>query len=205
MEMDVEFLNVDGEHQHDLSVSSVSCKFAGELSINKLEGWLSEQIMGKGKDLFRYKGIFAVKGYERKFVYQGVHMMYSGSFSDVTWKEDEPRESRFVFIGRNLDREALEAGLNACKVPDVLRFAVGDVVRVWLKDASCGPQTCSSRSCGGGEWKRGKIIKLWDSGDPYCVQMEVPDENGKRKKWVPEDKDEFVQPVELAGEGCACE
>eukprot|EP00927_Polykrikos_kofoidii_P061091 TRINITY_DN55981_c0_g1_i1.p1 TRINITY_DN55981_c0_g1~~TRINITY_DN55981_c0_g1_i1.p1 ORF type:complete len:428 (-),score=104.00 TRINITY_DN55981_c0_g1_i1:314-1597(-) len=196
LEMDPAFLDIDGEHQHDASVSSVSCKFEGELSIDKVNRWIGELITGKGTDLFRYKGIFAVKGYDRKFVFQGVHMIFNGGFNELTWKEGETRESRFVFIGRNLDRESLVDGLKSCKVPDVLRFKVGDEVRVWLNDASCGPQTCSAQSCEAGEWKRCKILKLWDSGDPYCVELEVPDDKGKRKKWVPEDKDEFVRAAE---------
>lgn len=195
LQMDPGFLDIDGEHQHDSSVSSVSCKFEGELSINKLNSWIGEIVMDKGKDLFRYKGIFAVKGYERKFVFQGVHMMFNGSFNEVTWKENEDRESRFVFIGRNLDKEFLVGGIMQCKVPDVLRFGVGDKVRVWMK-AECGPQTCSVSTCGGGDWKRARILKLWDSGDPYCVELEVPDEEGKKKKWVPEDTENYVQAVE---------
>ena len=30
------------------------------------------------------------------------------------WRDDETRESRLVFIGRNLDRGALAAGLDSC-------------------------------------------------------------------------------------------
>ena len=31
-----------------------------------------------------------------------------------TWAEGEPRVNRMVFIGRNLDRKALEAGFRGC-------------------------------------------------------------------------------------------
>jgi G3E family GTPase len=30
------------------------------------------------------------------------------------WRADEPRSSRMVFIGRNLDEAALRAGFEAC-------------------------------------------------------------------------------------------
>jgi len=194
LQMDPGFLDVDAEHEHDASVSSVSSKFMGELSITKLNTWIGDQVMAKGTDLFRYKGVLAVKGYEQKFVFQGVHMIFNGSFSDMTWKADEPRESRFVFIGRNLDKEGLMAGLMDCKVPDVLRFTEGTEVRVWL-NSDGGPQTCSAEK-EEGEWKKVKILKLWDSGDPYCVELEVPDAEGKKKKWVREDTDEFVRALE---------
>eukprot|EP00913_Durusdinium_trenchii_P029117 g27300.t1 len=98
LKMDPEFLDTEGEHQHDQTVSSCSCKFEGELNVNKLQDW-----------------IFAVAG---------VHMLFSGGFSDNRWQADEVRESRFVFIGRNLDKEELLSQVKACKVGE-LRFKVG--------------------------------------------------------------------------------
>jgi hypothetical protein len=41
--------------------------------------------------------------------------------------KNETRESRFVFIGRNLDKPELSAGIEACKVGE-LRFKIGDRV-----------------------------------------------------------------------------
>merc|ERR1712217_355477 len=68
LEMDPEFLNTDGEHQHDATVSSVSVRFDGELNHQQLRMWISELQMNHGKDLFRYKGVLAVKGMPNKFV-----------------------------------------------------------------------------------------------------------------------------------------
>ena len=50
---------------------------------------------------------------ERKFVFQGVHMLFSGEPLEA-WGVDEVRESRLVFIGRNLKFEELDAGLRDC-------------------------------------------------------------------------------------------
>jgi G3E family GTPase len=50
---------------------------------------------------FRYKGVLAVMGHEEKFVFQGVHMLFDGNFSEC-WREGEKRESKFVFIGKDL-------------------------------------------------------------------------------------------------------
>ena len=88
LEMDPEFLDTEGEHEHDTSVSSHSCKFDGELNVNMLQTWISELIQTKSNDLFRYKGVLAVKGMEHKFVFQGVHMLFSGGFNRdiVAWK-----------------------------------------------------------------------------------------------------------------------
>lgn len=46
-------------------------------------------------------------------MFQGVHMIMDSDFAGP-WKPGEPRTSRFVFIGRELDREALRAGFQAC-------------------------------------------------------------------------------------------
>ena len=45
----------------------------------------------KGEDLFRYKGVLAVKGMDQKFVFQGVHMLFGGGFSSevAPWKEGD--------------------------------------------------------------------------------------------------------------------
>merc|ERR1711975_62343 len=108
--------------------------------------WISDIIQNKAADLFRYKGVLAVKGCSEKFVFQGVHMLFSGGFDKkVRWKKDETRECRFVFIGRNLDKEALKAGVMACVVKP-LRFNVGDIV-----EANMGER-----------WEKGKVLKQWD-------------------------------------------
>ena len=171
-----EFLtDLDAEHQHDDSISSVSVKFEGELMVKGLSNWVSELIQTKGADLFRYKGVMAVKGAETKFIFQGVGMLFTGGFSDFEWGPDEPRECRFVFIGRNLNKKELIDGVMACKVSGELRFKVGDKV---MAHAGKG-------------WTPGIIIKLWDEGNPYRIELE--DGEGTNV-WGPMDDDMFVKP-----------
>ena len=56
-----------------------------------------------GSELYRYKGIFAAKGMDAKFVFSGVHCFYSCDFvDDNPWKEGEQRECKFVIIGKNI-------------------------------------------------------------------------------------------------------
>ena len=175
LDMDPEFLDTDAEHEHDARVTSTSSKFEGELNVNKLQNWIGDLMRTKGEDLFRYKGVLAVKGMDEKFVFQGVHMLFGGDFSREIglWKEDEKRECRFVFIGRDLDHEALEEGLMACKA-EKLRFKVGDSVYANV-----------------GEFKKGRILKCWDQGNPYRVEIENEE---KSNVWVPIDSNEFVRP-----------
>ena len=118
VEMDEEFLNVDGEHQHDDSVTSVGIKMVGELDLGKLNGWLSTLLREKGQDIFRSKGILSVAGSDERYVFQGVHMLMGMSSSAEGnfegWKPGAPRENRFIFIGRNLNRNDLESGFRSC-------------------------------------------------------------------------------------------
>ena len=175
LEMDPEFLDTESEHEHDDRVTSTSSKFEGALNVNKLERWIGELMQTKGEDLFRYKGVLAVKGMDQKFVFQGVHMLFGGGFSSevAPWKEGETRECRFVFIGRDLDHEELQKGLMDCKAEE-LRFNVGDTVYANI-----------------GEFTEGRILKCWDEGNPYRVEIQ----NAERSNvWVPIDSNDYVIP-----------
>ncbi|MFD5736220.1 GTP-binding protein [Streptomyces sioyaensis] len=66
-------------------------------------------VAGEGADIFRSKGILAVAGSDRRYVFQGVHMLFVGE-KGALWREGEARRNRLVFIGRNLDRQALTHG-----------------------------------------------------------------------------------------------
>jgi len=48
------------------------------------------------------------------FVVQSVHMIIEGG-SQRAWKTEEARQTRLVFIGRNLPTELLKARLEACR------------------------------------------------------------------------------------------
>jgi G3E family GTPase len=61
------------------------------------------------------KGILAIAGEEHPYVFQGVHMLVDTQPA-APWKIGEDRRSRLVFIGRNLDRQQLEASFLGCLV-----------------------------------------------------------------------------------------
>jgi G3E family GTPase len=103
----------DTEHQHDATVTSVGIDLAGELDEDRLNAWLGDLLRTKGADIFRSKGILAIARAPKQYVFQGVHMLLDGDFGR-DWREDETRRNRLVFIGRNLDRAALETGFAAC-------------------------------------------------------------------------------------------
>ncbi|MFM9372818.1 CobW family GTP-binding protein [Streptomyces sp. Da 82-17] len=101
------------EHQHDASVTSVGIELDGEVDDRRLNAWLGTLLRDKGADIFRSKGILAIAGAGRRYVFQGVHMLLMGE-EGAPWRDGEPRRNRLVFIGRNLDREELERGFASC-------------------------------------------------------------------------------------------
>ena len=111
---DPEFLDPEAEHQHDLTVTSVGIEVDGDLDLDRLNDWLGNLLQTKGTDIFRSKGILSVAGMEERYVFQGVHMLIDGQ-PNGTWGDDV-RRNRLVFIGRNLDRESLEASFRSCLV-----------------------------------------------------------------------------------------
>lgn len=83
---------------------------------DRVSTWLAELAAKQGRDILRAKGIIDVKGEARRLVFQAVHMLIEGDLQRP-WKPGEPRLSRLVFIGRNLDAAALQAGFEACAAP----------------------------------------------------------------------------------------
>jgi G3E family GTPase len=63
-----------------------------------------------GASLMRYKGILSIANFDKRVVFQGVHMLM-GSDLGVPWAAGEVRESKMVFIGKDMPREVLEKGL----------------------------------------------------------------------------------------------
>jgi G3E family GTPase len=99
-------------HTHSENVGSVGLRSQKPIDPQKLDKWLGKLLQEKGPDIFRMKGILNLAGEDRRFVFQGVHMIFDGR-PDKPWGA-EPRENRMVFIGRDLDRAALEKEFAAC-------------------------------------------------------------------------------------------
>jgi G3E family GTPase len=100
-------------HEHDESVSSVGIVEERELDPGKVNAWMSELLQTKGADIFRMKGILNIRGSRNRVVFQGVHMLFEAK-PDRPWNPGELRRNQLIFIGRNLDREGLNAGFRSC-------------------------------------------------------------------------------------------
>jgi len=188
LEMDPEFLNTDGEHEHDNTVTSLGINESGDLELSAIQEWVGDLLQNKGTDLYRMKGVLSIAGHDRKFVYQAVHMIFNGDFTDP-WG-DETRVNKLTFIGKNLDKEALKSGFMAClDTPEKaskrlkgLRFKIGDRVE------------CNT---GAKVWSQGKIVKLgWNTGEgvaPYQIELD-----DGTLIFAPADVDDLVRLIAAA-------
>ncbi len=138
-EFDLQLLNVDGatptangaprttdavpvevertwvaQHEHDDEVGSIAIECEGDVDPDRLNLWLGELLRERGVDIFRMKGFISLAGESRRFVFQGVHMLFDGQ-PDRPWG-DAPRRNQLVFIGRNLDEATMRQGFEACLV-----------------------------------------------------------------------------------------
>jgi G3E family GTPase len=102
----------DLAHDHDPSVSSVGIAVDGAVNLGAFHRWISELRVQQADNLYRMKGVLAVKDQDQRYVLQGVHSLVE--FRASTSWGTEQRSSKIVFIGRDLDRAALNQGFAAC-------------------------------------------------------------------------------------------
>ena len=96
-------------------MQSLSLKSDKPLDPNMFMPWLQNLVQMEGQKILRSKGILAFQDDDDRYVFQGVHMMLEGNHQRK-WKEGEPRESRLVFIGRELPEEVIRTGFESCIV-----------------------------------------------------------------------------------------
>ena len=113
LEVEPDFLTSDHDHEHDDDVKSISLVADAPLDLDKFQTWFGQLLQTRGQDILRSKGILDFKGEEDRYVFQGVHMLMDGAPMGA-WPKG-PRQSRLVFIGRDLDTMDLEDGFAACR------------------------------------------------------------------------------------------
>jgi len=159
-------------HVHDQSVGSIGFTLGEDqqISMFRLKMFIGELIQNNNEDLYRYKGVIAVKGFDRKYIFQGVHMLYGGDFA-APWGNQE-RKSVFCFIGKNIDQMKIKEGFERCIAPK-LRWKVGHRVRACVQTG----------------FEPGTVIKVWDDGNAYRIRLDDGVE-----VWAPDDDDKYVRP-----------
>jgi G3E family GTPase len=101
------------KHYHDEDMQSLSLRSDKPLDPDKFFPWIQELVATDGPAILRSKGILAFNDDPDRFVFQGVHMILDGDHQRP-WQDGENRESRIVFIGRNLPEDKIRKGFAAC-------------------------------------------------------------------------------------------
>jgi G3E family GTPase len=110
-----EHCNHPHHHHHDDDVKSFVYRADKAFDPAKLEDFLGAIVNIYGPRMLRYKGVLAMKGTDRKVIFQGVHQLM-GSDLGPEWAADERRQSKMVFIGIDLPQDILRQGLDQCVV-----------------------------------------------------------------------------------------
>lgn len=103
-------------HHYDDDVKSFVFRTDRLFDPAKLENFIGAIVNIYGPRMLRYKGVLAMRGTERKVIFQGVHQLM-GSDLGPEWGKAEPRQSRMVFIGIDLPKDIFFQGLEQCLVP----------------------------------------------------------------------------------------
>jgi G3E family GTPase len=114
LEIEPNFLGED-DHEHDDAITSVALKEVRPIDVNKFNAWIGSLLRARGQDILRSKGILNVKGSPNRFVFQAVHMLIEGD-DGKRWEVGDSRDSKLVFIGRDLDKAELRTGFGTCVV-----------------------------------------------------------------------------------------
>jgi G3E family GTPase len=101
------------KHYHDEEMQSVSLRSEKPLDPDKFFPWVQNLVQTEGPSILRCKGILSFKNDDDRFVFQGVHMILDGDHQRP-WNKDEKRDSRIVFIGRNLPEDKIRQGFESC-------------------------------------------------------------------------------------------
>ena len=114
LEREPEFLSGEDHHEHDSEVNSVSFEVSKPIDPEKFNVWINQLLQTKGQDILRTKGILYYASDTRRFAFQAVHMIADGDYIGEV-KPGDPRRSKIVFIGRDLNRPQLRRGFEGCQ------------------------------------------------------------------------------------------
>ena len=98
----------EAEHEHDDDITSIPLTLEQEFEpkdlVNLLTALVSEQ------EIYRIKGFVAVPNKSMRLVLNGVGKRFD-YFYDRPWRSDEPRQTKLVVIGHELDPTQIKAKL----------------------------------------------------------------------------------------------
>jgi G3E family GTPase len=119
IDIEPDFLE-DVSHEHDDDITSFVYRTSVPLDRDKVEDFFSAMVATYGAAMLRYKGVLDLHGLEHRTVFQGVHMIF-GANIDKPWGKHETRETKIVFIGKQLPADLFKSGLDNCMISKDLR------------------------------------------------------------------------------------
>ena len=137
LDQDPDFLAAEEQHEHEHETCDDECthhdhdvhhhahhsddiaafvfKSTQAFNTAKLDEFLAGLVNVFGPRMLRYKGVLLMEGADRKVIFQGVHQIM-GTDVGAKWADGELRQSKMVFIGKNLPKDVFIQGLNLCLV-----------------------------------------------------------------------------------------
>jgi len=100
--------DAEEEHEHDEEVNSINLILDLEFEPKKLVSRLKELV--EKEEIYRIKGFVAVPEKPMRLVLQGVGDRFD-YFYDRSWQTGELRQTKLVFIGRDLEKSKIEAAM----------------------------------------------------------------------------------------------
>jgi cobalamin biosynthesis protein CobW len=100
--------DTEEEHEHDEEIISTHVILDRAFDPEKLQQQL--QAIAQQQEIYRIKGFVAVPNKAMRLVMQGVGTRFD-QFYDRPWQPEEPRQTRLVFIGRDLKSSEIESQL----------------------------------------------------------------------------------------------
>jgi len=106
----------DHHHAHHSDdIAAFVYKTIRPFNTEKLDYFLGGLVQVYGPRMLRYKGVLYMEHADRKVIFQGVHQIM-GTDIGGKWADNEIKESKMVFIGKNLPKEIFIQGLEQCLV-----------------------------------------------------------------------------------------
>jgi cobalamin biosynthesis protein CobW len=102
--------DLEEEHDHDEEITSTHVILDRAFNPDQLQRRLEELV--QQQEIYRVKGFVLVPNKPMRMVMQGVGKRFE-RFYDRPWQPQEPRETRLVFIGRDLDGGAIASQIEA--------------------------------------------------------------------------------------------
>jgi G3E family GTPase len=100
-------------NRHDASIHAFCLTFDQKLPWQGLATWLEMLTATRGASVLRVKGILDLEGQDKPVAIHGVQHVWHSPTILSGWPESEKRQSRLVFILRDLPRSVVEDGLAA--------------------------------------------------------------------------------------------